>query len=90
MWARKGGELFYMDASNALMAVPVETSGTPFRHGKPASVFETRYSGDFHHYDVTPDGHRFLMMKQGEPGDRHFIHACPRSGSQKVVAAART
>jgi eukaryotic-like serine/threonine-protein kinase len=70
VWARKGGELFYLDDSNSLITVPVETSGPQFKFGKPAKVFETTYSGDFYSYDVTPDGRRFLMMKQSEPGDR--------------------
>lgn len=70
VWARTGGELFYLGESNTLMAVPVETSGAQFRYGKAAKVFETPYSDDFYSYDVTPDGQRFLMMKQSEPGDR--------------------
>jgi hypothetical protein len=40
-WAPNGAELLYLDESNTLMAVPVKTSGTQFRHGKPAKVFET-------------------------------------------------
>jgi hypothetical protein len=70
VWARKGGELFYLDGSNRLMAVPVQTSGAQFSYGKPARVFETAYTGDFYSYDVAPDGQRFLMLKQSEPGDR--------------------
>ena len=70
VWAREGSELFYLDESNTLMAVPVQTSGTQFSYGKPAKVFETTYSGDFYSYDVTPDGQRFLMLNQDEPGDR--------------------
>jgi len=73
VWARRGGELFYLDESNTLMAVPVETSGARFTFGKPAKVFETTYSGDFYSYDVSPDGQRFLMMKQSEPGDRNRL-----------------
>ena len=70
VWARSGGELFYLDGSNRLMAVPVQTSGTQFKSGKPAKLFETAYSSDFYSYDVSPDGQRFLMMKQSEAGDR--------------------
>jgi len=33
-------------------------------------VFDTKYSGDFYSYDVTPDGRRFLMMKESTAGDR--------------------
>ena len=70
VWARNGRELFYLDESNTLMSVPVQTAGT-FSYGRPAKVFETRYSGDFYSYDVTPDGRRFLMMKASTTDDRN-------------------
>jgi len=63
VWARSGRELFYLDASNTLMSVPVDTSGSQFSSGRPARVFDKKYAGDFYAYDVTPDGRRFLMMK---------------------------
>ena len=43
-WARNGRELFYLDASNTLTAVPVQTSGSTFSAGKPAKVFDTKYA----------------------------------------------
>jgi hypothetical protein len=46
------------------MAVPVQTSGPQFSSGRPAKLYDTKYSGDFYSYDVTPDGLRFLMMKE--------------------------
>jgi serine/threonine-protein kinase len=70
VWARTGGELFYLDESNALMAVPVQTSGSQFDHGTPVKLFDTKYSGDFYSCDVTPDGQRFLMMKESDAGER--------------------
>lgn len=63
VWARSGRELFYLDESNTLLAVPVQTSGPQFSFGKPVKVFDTKYAGNFYSYDVTPDGRRFLMMK---------------------------
>ena len=69
VWARTGRELFYLDESNTLMAVPVQTSGPQFSSGRPAMVFDTKYSLDFYSYDVTPDGLRFLMMKESTVGD---------------------
>jgi hypothetical protein len=70
-WARSSRELFYLDASNPLTAVPVQTSGSTFRAGKPAKVFDAKYSMPFppRHYDVSPDGQRFLMLKDSAPGD---------------------
>ena len=43
-WARSGRELFYLDASNTLTAVPVQTSGSTFSAGTPAKVFDAKYS----------------------------------------------
>jgi serine/threonine-protein kinase len=70
VWARTGRELFYLDESNTLMVVPIQTSGPHFSSGRPAKVFDTKYSGNFYSYDVTPDGHHFLMMKESTAGDR--------------------
>jgi hypothetical protein len=72
VWARSGRELFYLDESNTLMAVPVQTSGPQFSSGRPTKVLDTKYSGDFYSYDVTPDGLRFLIMKESSVGNpRH-------------------
>jgi WD40 repeat protein len=70
LWARSGRELFYLDESNTLMSVPVQTSSPQFNFGRPAKVFDTKYSGDFYSYDVTRDGLRFLMMKESNAGGR--------------------
>ena len=71
VWARTGRELFYLDESNSLMAVPIETSGAQFSFGRPAKVFDTKYAGNFYSYDVTPDGRRFLMMKDSTAAGQH-------------------
>ena len=70
-WARSGRELFYLDASNALTAVPVQTSGSTFSAGKPTKVFDARYSTPLppRPYDVSADGKRFLMLKDSAAGD---------------------
>ncbi|HUE76937.1 MAG TPA: protein kinase [Longimicrobiales bacterium] len=70
VWARTGRELFYLDESNTLMVVPIQTSGPHFSAGRPAKVLDTKYSGAFYSYDVTPDGLRFLMMKESTAGAR--------------------
>ena len=71
VWAQTGRELFYLDESNTLMAVPVETSGPQFSAGRPTKVFDTKYYGNFYSYDVTPDGLRFLMIKESNAADRN-------------------
>jgi hypothetical protein len=70
-WARSGRELFYLDASNTLTAVPVQTSGSTFSAGKPAKVFDAKYATPFppRSYDVSADGKRFLMLKDSAAGD---------------------
>jgi hypothetical protein len=49
-----------------MMAVPIQTSPV-FSAGKPAMLFQGQYllgpGGPT--YDVSPDGRRFLMVKQG-------------------------
>ncbi len=70
-WARSGRELFYLDASSTLTAVPIKASGSTFSAGKPAKVFDAKYSTPFppRQYDVSPDGQRFLMLKDSAGGD---------------------
>jgi serine/threonine protein kinase/Tol biopolymer transport system component len=64
-WGRNGRELFFLDGSNALTAVPVRTSGPTFIAGTPAKLFDTNYlePNPARHYDVSPDSRRFLMIK---------------------------
>jgi serine/threonine protein kinase/Tol biopolymer transport system component len=70
-WAGNGGELFYLDASNALTVVPVGTSGPTLSLGSPAKLFDTQYAepNPSRHYDVSADGQRFLMLKASAAGD---------------------
>jgi Tol biopolymer transport system component len=67
LWAQNGRELFYLDLANTLTAVPVQTSGAKFTAGNPASVLDTAYAeapGNSRPFDVSPDGQRFLMIKE--------------------------
>jgi eukaryotic-like serine/threonine-protein kinase len=69
IWDPNGHELFYR-SGRAVMSVPVETTGTTFRHGNPKLLFEGSYvpdgtePWDTPSYAVSPDGQRFLMMKE--------------------------
>jgi len=71
VFARSGRELFYLDASNALMAVAVDISGPSISIGAPVKLFDTKYAqpNPTRHYDVAADGQRFLMLKQTAAGD---------------------
>ena len=69
-WTRGGRELVSMDGATHLTAVPVETAGSTFRAGTPATLFTTTYAPPpaWRTYDVSPDGQRFLMIKEGVGG----------------------
>jgi len=66
LWSRDGRELFYR-SGDAVIAVAVQTEPT-FKCGKPVPLFRGTYVGvsaeDAHPWDISPDGNRFLMMKE--------------------------
>src|SRR5262249_29049607 len=70
VWSRNGRELFYIDADNRLNVVPVRATPT-FSAGSPARVFDGRYFSNIagRTYDVSPDGRRFLMIKDNAVAD---------------------
>ena len=71
LWGPDGRELFYLSLGGQLTAVPIEADGS-FTFGNPEVVFEqTYFTGSpvrGHNYDISPDGKRFLMIKEGDPG----------------------
>ena len=72
LWARNGRELFFVAPDEALMTVPVELRSASWTAGTPTKLLEGRYytgggTQFSRHYDVTPDGQRFLVLK--ESGD---------------------
>jgi serine/threonine-protein kinase len=76
LWARSGREPFYFAGDGTLMGVPVEARRETWSSGAPAKLLEPRYfTGALgaatigRTYDVSPDGRRFLMIKEGEGGD---------------------
>jgi len=72
LWARSGQELFYLTISGedaTLMSVPVERSaawsaGTPTKLLSGRFFFVNQGVGEGRTYDVSPDGQRFLMIKE--------------------------
>ena len=53
-----------------MMAVSIETEPT-FNAGRPQVLFEGSYVSspfdpEFQYYDISPDGKRFLMLKEAE------------------------
>ena len=68
-WSADGRELFYRLSGGAVMAVTVE-SESGFLPGNPELLFEGQYRiGQSGAYDVSPDGQRFLMMREGTRAD---------------------
>jgi Tol biopolymer transport system component len=70
---RDGKELFYMDATGMLWAVPTRLAPT-FEAGKPVALFRTstkptppNYYGGAATYDVSPDGQRILVLAVTKP-----------------------
>src|SRR5258705_198287 len=63
--ARRGRELFYR-SGDAMMAISV-ASQPAFSAGAPRILFRGAYvAGDgLANYDVSPDGRRFLMVREG-------------------------
>jgi len=72
LWSRDGRELFYLAPGARLMAVSVETE-TDFVAGNAEEVFGGYFSGEGvsggRTYDISPDGERFLMIKESAGGD---------------------
>jgi len=76
LWARSGKELFYLAPDGAVLGVAVEVAGgASFRAGTPAKLVEGRYYASTagttpgRTYDVSPDGRRFLMIKEAASTD---------------------
>jgi serine/threonine-protein kinase len=61
VWAPSGRELFYRDGDK-MMAVTVETE-PEFSAARPRLLYEGRYQWN---YDISPDGERFLMIREPE------------------------
>ncbi|MCZ6774401.1 MAG: hypothetical protein O7G83_20780, partial [Proteobacteria bacterium] len=65
-WSRDGRELFYRNGDK-MMVVSIEIESS-FRAGTPETLFERQFYfemvADVLTYDVSPDGERFLMVKQ--------------------------
>jgi Tol biopolymer transport system component len=73
MWARNGHELFYLDGNDRLTSVPVSTNTATFNAGTPTQILKTGYypgsttrGYHFRAFDISPDGKRFLMIKDIE------------------------
>jgi eukaryotic-like serine/threonine-protein kinase len=68
VWSRDGRELFYIAGSSQMMAVSVHTEPA-FTAQKPKLLFEQQFflGPTGHTYDVSPDGKRFIMIRESTP-----------------------
>jgi eukaryotic-like serine/threonine-protein kinase len=74
LWARSGKELFFIDSSGALTGVRVDGQSS-FTIGTPAKILDSSYVWSVptyagRMYDISPDGQRFLMLKESSLPDR--------------------
>jgi serine/threonine-protein kinase len=71
LWSPAGGELFYVAADGAMMAVRADTAAERWAPGTSTQLFRGTYvihtSDNARHFDVTADGKRFVMVKQEDP-----------------------
>ena len=64
VWRSDGSELFFVAPDGQMMAAAVKTDGREFEFATPKALFKTRMMSlvvNFHEFDVTPDGQRFLI-----------------------------
>ena len=81
LWARSGQELFYVSPTGALMRVGVEREPVVGGHDADAAGQGRLLhdSGGYpgRTYDISPDGQRFLMIKEGGGADQTAAPAQP-------------
>ena len=68
VWRRDGKELFFL-FEGKLMAAEVKSNGSSMDIGNAQLLFDAHSGyGTFAHYDVSPDGKRFIVATLGEGG----------------------
>ena len=76
LWGPDGHELFFKTPAGEMMRV--ETDTEPFRPGNPERLFDvgSYFSESFERsFDISPDGQRFLMVKEGVVSDEEDLYA---------------
>src|SRR5262249_45069835 len=72
-WRADGREIFYIDPSNHIVAVPVQATGDVFRGNNPVRLFQANVPwtpASRYEYAVSRDGQRFLACVLAEEDDR--------------------
>ena len=75
MWSPDGREIFYV-AQGKLMSVAATSGGGTLELGKPVALFDVTpyfFGGIGRNYDITPDGRRFVMVKEAADGPNRVV-----------------
>ena len=75
VWSRSGRELFYLSSQNEMTSVEV-APGAAFSFSPPRRLFSTAPYTPINpvpSFDVTPDGKRFLLLRETTPTDRNEL-----------------
>ena len=77
MWSHSGNELFFLDGSSQMVAVPIAAKGAAFAWGEQEVLFSARSylrSLASRLYDVTPDDQQFIMVRfRGDEATRELV-----------------
>lgn len=79
LWSRSGKELFYATLKGTIMAVPFEDAPT-FEPRTPIRLFDwptVTTTNQGRSFDISRDGKRFLMIKEGSAGEGSKAPAVP-------------
>jgi len=61
-WRRDGKELYFLSSDRRIVAASVGANGSDFEVGEVKPLFEISFPyGNYHAFDVTADGQRFLV-----------------------------
>lgn len=71
-WRADGKELFYLDASNRVVAVPITARGDSLEIGAPQSLFQTRVWARGYFLSSAADGKRFLIVENPQLNASHL------------------
>jgi Tol biopolymer transport system component len=60
-WSRDGKELYYLDPTFSLFAVPVKVAGSALQLGTPQTLLSNWTVPSVPLYDISPDGKKILL-----------------------------
>jgi predicted Ser/Thr protein kinase len=75
-WTHDGKSLFFESIDGRIMATACTVNGASFASGKPRRQFDVELTGsaDYRHFDVSPDGKRFVALLPGLAETQGSLH----------------